>query len=49
MIGVKQHNETWRIVIKDEILEFKDREAMGEILSTLLDIKEDFGSLKERD
>lgn len=48
MIGIQQVNEKWRINIKDEVWEMSSREVMETQLKMILDCKEKYGKLKDR-
>lgn len=45
MIGIKAHNNKWRIVIKDEEWEAPSRKELDEMVRLLLDWKEKYGKI----
>ena len=47
MIGIKQRQGKWQLVIKDETWEFKTKTEMMTILNYLTDMKTTYGQLKQ--
>lgn len=47
MIGIKQHDEEWRLEIKHEEWKFETRKEMATCLDKLLEFKEKFGQLRK--
>ena len=47
MIGIKQRQGKWQLVIKDETWEFKTKTEMMSILNYLADMKTTYGQLKQ--
>lgn len=49
MIAIKMHEGLWRIIIGDEIWEFKTLAIMNVALQKVLMIKDSFGRIKKYD
>lgn len=46
-ITIKQRWEKWRMIIQEEELEFEDREKLDKNLKIILDLKQEYGGLKQ--
>lgn len=46
-ITIKQRGEKWRMIIQEEELEFEDREKLDKNLKIILDLKQEYGGLKQ--
>jgi len=49
MITIKQKKDTWRLIVSNEEWEFKSRKELEKVLEELLDLKEGYGQLNDRE